>query len=104
MKILQLNTTTLHLAAPHHYQHNCNLAGGVFLSAPHRGWNLALRPSESSFEFEDNTTTMSKWTKVAGCTKCLGAKDVGHIGGKPCEELTMNVGSGVEYGCSDKDP
>jgi len=57
-------------------------------------WKSA--PAESSFEAEDAANTISNGAKVADCTNCSGAKDVGYIGGKPGGTLTFpNVSSGV---------
>ena len=57
-------------------------------------WKSA--PTESSFEAEDNTNTISNGAKAADCTNCSGAKDVGYIGGKPGGTLSFpNVSSGV---------
>jgi hypothetical protein len=52
--------------------------------------------TESSFEAEDATNTVSNGAKTADCTNCSGSKNVGYIGGKPGGTLTFpNVSSTV---------
>jgi hypothetical protein len=98
MALQQPNDNHLHLAPSYH------LGSGTTATLHNEvNWILSIAggtwkagPTESSFEAEDATNTISNGAKTVECRNCSGTKNVRYIGDKPGGTLTFpNVSSSV---------